>query len=107
MRRTVDSQPPTPHTGTNYREHVGRNERVKGGNLDARKSLTDQEFARLEGMIIKRRGRAAAHGIVAQTGTAQPCNPRIDFRNIFRCTCCTEGNNEGRMDPVRGQLESP
>ena len=28
---------PYPHTGTNYREHVGRSGRVKGGNLDVRK----------------------------------------------------------------------
>ena len=38
-------------------------------------SLTDEEFARLERMIIERRGRAAARVVVAITDTAQSCNP--------------------------------
>ena len=33
-------------------------------------SLTDEEFARLERMIKERRGRAAAHVVVALIGTA-------------------------------------
>ena len=33
-------------------------------------SLTDEEFARLKAMIRERRGRAAAHVVVAQTDTA-------------------------------------
>ena len=35
-------------------------------------SLTEEEFARLERMIMERRGCAAAHVVVAQIGTAQP-----------------------------------
>ena len=33
-------------------------------------SLTDEEFTRLERMIMERRGRAAAHMVVAPIGTA-------------------------------------
>ena len=39
-------------------------------------SLTDEEFARLKRGIRERRGRAAAHVVVAPTNTAQPCDPR-------------------------------
>ena len=35
-------------------------------------SLTDEEFARLECMIRQRRGRAAAHVVVAPIDTVQP-----------------------------------
>ena len=39
-------------------------------------SLTYEEFARLERMIMERRGRAMAHVVVAPIDAAQPCNPR-------------------------------
>ena len=39
-------------------------------------SLTDEEFARPEHMIRERKGRPAAHMVVAPIDTAQPCNPR-------------------------------
>ena len=39
-------------------------------------SLTDEEFARVERLIVERRGRAAAHVVVAPIDTAQSCNPR-------------------------------
>ena len=40
---TMDSGSTTPHTGRYYREHVGRCERVKEGNLDARKREIEAE----------------------------------------------------------------
>ena len=70
-------------------------------------SLTDKEFTRLERMIRERRGRAAAHVVVAPIDTAQPCNPRSSSEISFDVRVHMEGNNEGRMDPERGQLESP
>ena len=70
-------------------------------------SLTDEEFATLEPMIRKRRGLAAAHVIVAPIGTAQPCNPRSSPEISFDVRVYMEENNEGSMDPERGQLESP
>ena len=39
-------------------------------------SFTDEKFARLERIIVERRGRTAARVIVAPTGTAQSSNPR-------------------------------
>ena len=39
-------------------------------------SFTDKEFARLERIIMERRGRAATHAVVAPIGTTQPSNPR-------------------------------
>ena len=70
-------------------------------------SLTDEEFARLERMIVERRGRAAAHVVVAPIDTTQPCNPQLRSSKIsFDARVCIEGNNEGRMDPERNQLES-
>ena len=71
-------------------------------------SLTDEEFLRLERVIRERRGRAAAHVVVAPIDTAQPCNPRSRSSKIwFDVRVCIEENNEGRMNPERGQLESP
>ena len=70
-------------------------------------SLTDEEFARLERMIRERRGRAAAHVVVAPIDTAQPCNPRSSSEISFDVHVYMKGNDEGRMDPERGQLESP
>ena len=70
--------------------------------------LTDEEFTRLKRMIVERRGRDAAHVAVAPIDTAQPCSPRSRSLEIsFAARVCVERNNEGRMDPERGQLESP
>ena len=70
-------------------------------------SLTDKEFARFERMIRERRSRAAAHVVVAPIVTAQSCNPRSSSEISFDVRVYMEGNNEGRMGPERGQLESP
>ena len=71
-------------------------------------SLTDEEFAMLKRMIVERRGRDAAHVIVAPIDTAQPCSPRSRSSKLsFDVRVCMERNDEGRMDPERGQLESP
>ena len=69
-------------------------------------SLTDKEFARLERMIVERRGRAAAHVVVASIGTAQPSNPRSRSSEVS-CDVhvCTEENTNGRMDSESGELE--
>ena len=71
-------------------------------------SLTNEELARLERMIMERRGRAAAHVVVASVGTAQPSKPRSRCSEIsFDVHGCMEGNTEGRMDPVSRQLKPP
>ena len=70
-------------------------------------SLMDEEFARLERMIREKRGRAAAHVVVAPIDTAQPCNPRSSSEISFDVRVYMEENNDGRMDQEQGQLESP
>ena len=68
----------------------------------------DKEFARLKRMIVERRGRDAAHATVAPIDTAQPCSPRWRSSELsFDARVCMERNDEGKMDPERGQLESP
>ena len=69
-------------------------------------SLTDEEFTRLERMIMERRGRAAAHVVVAPNDTAQPCNPRSSSKISFNVRVYMEGSTKSRMDPEPGQLES-
>ena len=70
--------------------------------------LTVKDIARLEFMIMERRGRAAAHVIGTPVGIAQPAKPRSHCSEIlFDIHVCMEGNTEGRMDPESGQLESP
>ena len=65
-----------------------------------------KEFARLERMIMERRGRAAAHVVVAPIDTAQPCNPRSSCSEIsFDVHIFMERNTQGRMNPEPGQLE--
>ena len=68
-------------------------------------SLMEEEFARLERMITERRGRAAAHMVVAPIGTAQPSNPRSRCSEIsFDVHACVEGNTDGSADPESEQL---
>ena len=70
-------------------------------------SFTDEEFPRLK-QIVERKGRDAAHVVVTPIDTAQPCSPRSrSSERLFDTCVCMERNDEGRMDPVRGQLESP
>ena len=70
-------------------------------------SFTDEEFARLK-WIVERRGPDAAHVVVTPIDTAQPCNSRSHSSEIsFDVRVCMERNDEGKMDPERGQLESP
>ena len=86
-------------------------QRVKSfiNELDQRTvNLTDEEFARLKRMIVERRGRDAAHMTVAPIDTAQPGSPRSRSSEIpFVARVYIERNDEGKMDPERGQLESP
>ena len=70
-------------------------------------SLTDEEFIRLERMIRERRGRAAAHVVVAPIDTAQHCSPRSSPEISFGGHVYMKGNNEGRINLERDQLESP
>ena len=69
---------------------------------------TDEEFARLDRVIVERRGRAAAHVVVVPIDTAQPCNPRSRLLEIsIDGRVCIEENTEEGMNPEPGELESP
>ena len=69
-------------------------------------SPTDEEFTKLKRMIVERRGHAAAHVVVAPIDSAPPRSPRSRSSKIsFDVRVCMERNDEGRMDPERGQLK--
>ena len=75
--------------------------------LNEIEGYTDEELERFECIFMERRGRAAAHVVVAQIGTAQPSNPRSCCSEIsFDVYVCMEGNTEGRMDLESEQLKS-
>ena len=69
-------------------------------------SFTDEEFARIERIIMERRDHAATHAVVAPIGATQPSNPRSRCSEIsFDVHVCMGGITEGRMDPEPGELE--
>ena len=69
-------------------------------------SFTDVELAMLKRMVEERRGRDAAHVSSAPVDTAQPCSLRPRSSKIsFDARVNMEKNDEGRMDPERGQLK--
>ena len=59
-------------------------------------SLTDEEFTRLERIMMGRRGRTAAHVLVAPIDAAQLCNPRSSSERSFDVHVYMEGNTHGR-----------
>ena len=68
-------------------------------------SPTNEEFARLERMIMERRGRDAAHVTVAPIDTTQPCSPRSRSSEIsLYARVYIEENTEGGMDLEPGEL---
>ena len=67
--------------------------------LNEIEGCTDEEHARFERIIVERRGRAAAHAIVAPIGTAlaQPSNSRSRCLGIsFDVSVCMEESTEGQ-----------
>ena len=69
-------------------------------------SFTNQKLARLERIIMEKRGRAAAHVVVAPIDTAQPSNPQLRCSEIsFDVHVYMEENIDGKMEPELGQLE--
>ena len=69
-------------------------------------SLTGEEIATLKRMIVERRARDTAHVTVAPIDTPQTCSPQSRSPEMsFDIRPYMERNDEGRMDPERGQLE--
>ena len=118
----MDSQSITPHTGRNYTASMWadvnalkkeislpekeRSEQRVESLLNEIEGCTDEELERFERICTERRGRTAAHAIVAPIDTAQPSNPRSRCSEIS-CAVhdCMKGNTESRMDPKPGELE--
>ena len=75
--------------------------------LNEIEGCTDKELARFERIIMERRGRAAAHAIIAPIGTAQPSYLRSRYSGIsFDGSVCIENIIEGKIEPELGKLGS-
>ena len=59
-------------------------------------SPTDEEFTRLKHIIVERRGRAAAHVVVAPSDSTQPYSRRsCSSKTSFDVRVCMERNVDG------------
>ena len=76
----------------------------KVSNLNAieQGKVSDEEFA-----ILKQLSREAAQVTVTPVDTVQHCSPSPQTPEPSPDVCISLENNEGRMDPERGELESP
>ena len=68
--------------------------------------VSDEEFAILR-RLVEKRGREAAQVTVKPVDTVQYCSPSPQTPEPSADVCANLENNEGRMDPERGELESP
>ena len=70
--------------------------------------LPDEELAVIKRYVEKRSREAAqAQVIVTPVDTVQHCSPCTLNPEMPPDICVKLENNEGRMDPERGELESP
>ena len=68
-------------------------------------SLSDEKFAMLK-RFVEKRDRDAAHVTVAPADTTQYRSPRSPTSEISSdVRVCMEENEEGTVDPERGQLK--
>ena len=71
-------------------------------------NLPDKEFAVIKRYVEKRSREAAqAQVTVTPVDTVQYCSPSPQTPELSPDVCVNLENNEGRMDPERGELESP
>ena len=68
--------------------------------------VSDEEFDILK-RLMEKRGREAAQVIVTPVDTVQYCSLSPQTPEPSPDVCVNLENNEGRMDPERGELESP
>ena len=66
--------------------------------------VSDEEFTILE-RLVEKRGREAAQVTVTPVDTVQYCSPSPQTPEPSPDVCVNLENNEGRMDPERGDLE--
>ena len=67
--------------------------------------VSDEEFAVLK-RLVEKRGREAAQVIVTPVDAVQHCSPCPLDPEPSPDVCVKLENNEGKMDPERGELES-
>ena len=68
----------------------------------------DEEFARIKWLVEKRiREAAQAQVTVTPVDTVQYCSLSAQTPEPSSSVCVQLENNEGKMDPERGELESP
>ena len=68
--------------------------------------MSDEEFAILK-RLVEKRGREAAQMAVTPVDTVQYCSPSPQTPEPSPDVCVDLENNDGRMDPERGELEPP
>ena len=68
--------------------------------------VSDEELAILK-RLVEKRGREAAQMTVTSVDTVQYCSPSPQIPKPSPDVCVNLENNEGRMDPERGELEPP
>ena len=68
--------------------------------------VSDEEFAILK-RLVEKRGREEAQVTVTPVDTVQYCSPSLQTPEPSPNVCVNLENNEGRMDPERGELEPP
>ena len=68
--------------------------------------VSDEEFAILK-RLVEKRGREAAQMTVTVVDTVQYCSSSPQTPKPSPAVCAKLENNEGRMDPERGELKPP
>ena len=66
----------------------------------------DEEFAKLK-WLVEKQGRKAAQVTVTPVDTVQYCSISPQTPEPSSSVCAKLEDNEGKMDPERGELESP
>ena len=69
-------------------------------------TVGDEEFARLK-RLVEKQGREAAQVTVTPVDTVQYCSLSPQTPEPSSSVCVQLENNEGKIDPERGELESP
>ena len=75
-------------------------------NAIEKDKVSDEEFAILK-RLVEKRGREAAQMAVTPVDTVQYCSPSPQTPEPSPDVCVDLENNDGRMDPERGELKPP
>ena len=75
-------------------------------NAIEQEKVSDEEFTVLK-RLVEKRGREATQATVTQVDTVQYCSLSPQTLEPSSNVCVNLDNNEGRMDPERGELRPP